>query len=925
MNTGFEIEVSAVVDEASAKEAGKKLNTYVLNSLKDGYIKIPAAVEAEFNKDGKASKQLREAHREFIDQWKKMSSVGFDSSSEELDDFIEKYNKFVKLMSKEGQYNTKQNNALKKSGLGTVLRSYTTQTQKITKRLEEVTKEATSVVSDKPHKTTSKRISKVKSEEEFRSTGSKDSKKGKIRISTPENTPILDKYMTPKEESPKRVNKRYIEDLDKGAGRAKASTPGAPTNLGVRTPGWDDIYLDEERIEANDKAGTNIGKNRWMNSLAADMKSIRKKERESLKYKERNDEVIATEEKSDRKRKFRDDAGLAGVDAKENSKLFAGLLLRELAKLQGGIVHGRPDTDESDIIDQLALILSDARNREEPIEKTAVSVSNMLMNRYNAHKGVLGITDGSVKGEGVNQEEADRVLRNIYKILDRLLRVEGKMLAHTLNSDDNTAIYTKLKQALQETDNTNKMRDTLNKILQTENKRYVQDVRDYSMERIADSAEATKNRESLAASKDIGQTVTQDATTGFNADASSSIAIDQLVGIRSANEQLRKSLEVSTDTSNVQSSVTKSDRISSHRLPKTNGVESILVEILSWVKAIGTRIKAKVPEPEIKSKPITSLAELREPIERALTLIKGQTVRDHSISQNSNAYVPTPIDRTNNIFRKPEKTKPEFMKPRKEQVAVETPDVIELPDSVTVEPGSLKKLLRKIFKSSESEADRIMSLSRSEQARMYAERVETFGTNNGRQLSDTGAIANAKYIKSLYHRLGENNQNLFQNVKLTEGYGKVDTDSILGELNKVLSGSAMFKAQTGGGVLRNILGSATFYAGMPSLEKSRAEAEGLNQVMGNVRKEVLTLIQGLETKQDTLNAMVASGSAVIDKSGGINEKASSPAAVKMFYDAEEQKRVLKGALSEVQRIDEVVKSCGGNVHKIVKRIRICYA
>lgn len=137
INTGLEIEVSAVVDEASAKEAGKKLNTYVLNSLKDGYIKIPAAVEAEFKKDGKASKELREAHREFIKQWKKMSSVGFDSSSEELDDFVKKYNKFTKLMSKEGQYNTKQNNALKDSKLGSLLKSYTDQMNKITKALEQ--------------------------------------------------------------------------------------------------------------------------------------------------------------------------------------------------------------------------------------------------------------------------------------------------------------------------------------------------------------------------------------------------------------------------------------------------------------------------------------------------------------------------------------------------------------------------------------------------------------------------------------------------------------------------------------------------------------------------------------------------------------------------------------------------------------------
>lgn len=234
--------------------------------------------------------------------------------------------------------------------------------------------------------------------------------------------------------------------------------------------------------------------------------------------------------------------------------------------------------------------------------------------------------------------------------------------------------------------------------------------------------------------------------------------------------------------------------------------------------------------------------------------------------------------------------------------------------------GQLRKLFKDIMPM--SEADRIMSATREEQELMRAERIERFGLNNGRQMTDTGDIASVRRTKELFgwiYSSDKDNQELFQDVRLTPGYSRkgIDTTKILRSLNDVLSGPEMFKAQTGG-TLRNIIGSMTAYIGMPSLEKSRAQAEGLNQVMADVRGEVLGLIQAINTGEATLRGMEKRGTVEFNEEGQMIKGTSS--ARKVFADMEEQKGLLKSALAEVKMIDQVVESTGGRISAIVKNL-----
>ena len=302
---------------------------------------------------------------------------------------------------------------------------------------------------------------------------------------------------------------------------------------------------------------------------------------------------------------------------------------------------------------------------------------------------------------------------------------------------------------------------------------------------------------------------------------------------------------------------------------------------------------------------------------------------EHTGKQKEISGLPTPLvynAETKKFEQTSAKTEEvDYTDPRNQGLKIA--EAVEFSESeINSYSKGIKGVLERVFKELNftSEADRIMSMNAKQQKRMYAQRLETYGLNRGRNMTDTGDIADVKRTKSLFgwiYKNDEKNKQLFQNVKLTPGFtgdSSIDTTAIMKSLNKVLSGPEMFKAQTGG-VLRNIIGSMTGYIGMPSLEKSRAEADGLNQVMANVRKEVLGLIQDIQRKEFALSGMKDAGTAKFTKDGRITSD-SSLVAQNLFTKLEEQKGVLRAALAEVGAIDKVVGKCGGKVSKIVKQI-----
>ena len=213
----------------------------------------------------------------------------------------------------------------------------------------------------------------------------------------------------------------------------------------------------------------------------------------------------------------------------------------------------------------------------------------------------------------------------------------------------------------------------------------------------------------------------------------------------------------------------------------------------------------------------------------------------------------------------------------------------------------------------------IMAKTSEEQDKMMSERIKKYGISRGNGPTDTGDKTMIARRLSLF-RNKDYFKTLFKDINLTEGV-KIDTTDVTDKLAKALSGREMFKAQTGGW-LKNILGAATggaAFAFQPSLEKSRARAEGVNQIMANIRKVLNDTVQDIQDKESKLRGMKASGDLKLDAKGNVLESSSTEAKA-LVLQLQESKDVLNSVLADTKYVDEVVSKTHGRIGGIIKQL-----
>lgn len=468
-----------------------------------------------------------------------------------------------------------------------------------------------------------------------------------------------------------------------------------------------------------------------------------------------------------------------------------------------------------------------------------------------------------------------------------------------------------------------------------------------NLDTIGHSDEQIASNQAIEVDKDTLSMVSTDTSTGFNTDQNAAKMISHQI---SANRLLGEIKDLlSQAVSNIiKNPLNSNGGNNGGKYPppenpsnddnNVNGpYQSILAQIAQYLQNIDINVGNILQS--------TGFIPNRPP----LATIKGQTATTHKVAKESF------IDTTNynrlhseTLSREIEQEREEAIKKATEQkYSIEkgkkerqaelekearnreagriTTDKVELSNVITSEPTWLDKFqetFRNIF-SSAPEVDKFMSMNDEERMRARARRKEIFGESDDDRLTSTGGVARARYKKSLYGWKSKQpeDDDIFQKVRLTKGFNRdetINTDAILQNLNKVLSGPEMFKAQTGG-LFANLIGPPTLYLGQPSLEKSRAEAEAANTIMSGLRTDVLDLVQKVQGKEMTLKGMQDEGTAKFTKEGIITED-SSENAKKTFLDLEELKSVLSEVLAEVEAVDSVVESSDGNVHTIFQRL-----
>lgn len=869
-DANLNIEVNAVANKQSAEQAVNELVSGVQKASNKGRIEVPVDITVPIDN---TKKKLTKAQEDITSEISKMMAKGFSASGKDIDTLTSKFEAFIKALDAAGK--GRQNKTFRE------IRRQVEELQKSYKALKTETNSAKSYT---PKATNTRKSTK-------RNLTSEEKQLSKERI----DNAVEQVYK-------RKGYDKLSKDLSKGASRAKAATPGASINLGVRSPAMGGPYVSEETLRKSDISPYALVDE---TRKAREAQEIKKAERASLTSRR-----ATTEEIEDSKQRVKQREAAGRSQSGTEYELVKKALLTELAKIQGGLIKGRPDTTSQKLIDQvLANLTYDEQNGVDPL-KSIMGIHKMLQKRYDT-KGKIGITDGSVKGEGKNQEETNETLKQIYKILGQFIDARQAVVDNVRNirdtlvnnrSSDKNSLYNQELNRIMNSDQMQAMKDALNPISGTLTRTLAQNTREGTRESIADQAAGRASREGNSISSDILETVEQDASTGFNTEKASNALIKAtdsgLSDIFSVLSDIRDILQTIT-VGKIAGGISGGGSIGgqTYKKPKIHGLPTDIVinpetGLFYKTKAKGQRGR----KPKVQKLPTV-----------------------FNIDNEQAKYDAARRKRLENSIEEERIQIEKGEHPSQQRSFLESSNIFTTQKGIF---GQLRKIIKDILP--QTEVDKIMSANAQEQARMRAERIETYGLNRGRDLTDTGDIADVKRTKSLFgwiYKNDEKNKQLFQDVQLTPGFTgdkAIDTTSIMEALNKVLSGSEMFKAQTGG-TLRNIIGSFTGYIGMPSIEKSRAQAEGLNQVMANVRNEVLQLIQDIQAKESTLLGMQERGTARFDREGRITDD-SSLAAKNTFTKLEEQKGVLRAALAEVGMIDQVVTKTGGKVSKIIKNL-----
>ncbi|MDE6946285.1 MAG: hypothetical protein K2P14_03780 [Anaeroplasmataceae bacterium] len=826
--TGLNIPVSAYADKNSAKEAVNDLTKGILNSLKDGYIAIPAEVKTSFNK---SSKELDKAQKDIIKQWEKMSKEGFSSSEKYLNDLINKYQKFKKLAGQEGKGNSKQTKWLT-STIGKALQPYLAQKREL---------EGIIASFEKTTKTT---------------------KKSKRRN---------DKYNPDFGSHSEKEIKSNIKDQQRRQTKGLKSITG-PMDYKTRSganPGRTNDYSFK-------MSESSPYQSLWALTEARTRKEMKQREKDSLvEYKDMEKAKNAPKGRSTTKA--------------EDLNIKASKSITELKNMIVGIEQGVTGLGLESVKDQIGIILDLFTKNGKDLEETFHAIRNAMEFPYSDNpRRRLGSTDGTNKEPSQTVKDIEDT---VYKALNELwemtpkaiammkrFAVEGEKATKTIKKSTNNLAegikikssrnqnsrYEKSKGESRESDNYKKMQSVFEKQTSLA-------MNEYDAERVAD-----------ATLENIERT---DAEDGFNSEQNTV----ELIG-------------------------------------EIKNIDSILIAILDNIGIIIDNLKRTIP-PEIpeaieKATDNTNLPDLYRYFENGKWMTAG--VVDHGketsgikkfkditdYAKLGQKMAVAEIERERAQIEKgihPSQQKSNMI-PRSQDLASAFDD------------GKVLSAIKKVFSRAmgSSEVERIMSMNEAEQEKLRAERITRFGMSDGsKNPITTGDKIRLNRVADLWNaRKGSTKgTNPFEDLQLTKGIG-IDSKAITEALQTAIQKN-MFKAQTGG-ALQNLVGSMTFYAGMPSIEKSRAEADAANQILANIREAALTLLQAIQSKETDLRGLETSGKVQFDDKGMLVSGTSEAKAT--FAEMEDLKMSLRGVLAEAQMVDDVTESWGDNITKVLQNL-----
>lgn len=895
---GLNITVGAVADKKSAEKAVNDITKAVDSSVKGGHIEVPVDITVPINKN---KSKLTKAQKDITSELSKMMTEGFSASGKDIERLTNKFNKFKKEFKDAGEV------------------------QKYSKVFQEIKKEVTAI--EREYKKVQK-LSKT--------------------VSAP-------KVQTNTTSVKKQTQSRDI----KKSNRSMAGAPkGFPTDTSFNKKG----KATEKTLMDSKRGGPYATP---FNQQVLDSKQIARKTYEKDSYKVEKDKVKTEKAYSDAIKEVTRE-----LTEQEKAIQKASLAAVESANELNKLERGKEDSDP----EKFKMLAKAAMDYTQKAGKSNWDSMNMLTNlemgRYHGMSSdLIGVGYDKTKGEGENHVEANKALSDLmdtftdvmtdseralksYEAQQRRILAGLKDWAGLAALDKNSSVT---KQRTSNKDNNLLIKEIKrNQDIASETTQAVKagnsvtesqlsyDKIEHSAERVADNAEGTKNQK-------IVDEINTDLSTGFNQESKSNELISAVKGskdgetevdISSILEELKTLLIGLTNSApgKQANDISSMDTLSETMCPCQSILESILKEthiisvytdsmtqnLKDVAKKLGMTEKNNLPaviegegvkdrtEKEIDKTNYNKLHDdkLKREIElERNTAIVHNAVEKQKTDRDEKQQIYESLFKKNGVldtWGQGEKGA-NSIKGSKTQIS-----------PFQYQSSQLLRTLKDIFKpdSTRKNARDLANLTQSQQEEIQAKRIEKFGiTKEGRD-TDTGDISQVYRTRKNFG-WGKNVENPFADLKLSEGIN-LDTTEITEALQSAIQKN-QFSAQTGG-FFKNLIGPMTLYLGQESIEKSRARADGANEIMANMRDAIQDLLSGILDKETKLRGMESAGLATFENGMLVEDKSKNGAATKLFGDLESQKDALRGVLADAAMVEEVVEETGGNVNKILKRL-----
>lgn len=881
MDTELDILIRAITDVKSADDATKQLVDRVFSKLKDGAIELPINSKLDKSELKKLDDNVKQARKEVVSRYNKLQKEmadpkGFDAFSDKaINELVELGKAYAKFNSKASGQSKNSTTAVSdvKAALGEVFQLYENEIKLLNSKIKELN------LQDKVSKTliTTRRV------------------RGPRNFGTHSKEEI--------DANIEQNNKRKYKGLSSIAPKEASTTIDA---------GRTNKHL--MKLSEYSSYGSN-----WATELSRILKIEIEKAAETLtSWIEPNYKVGGKDNK----------IGLGNTTSKTTEKQFLGDTIKavknQLTKAIRDLESGSEEITLDTLKEYAAVIKVLTKAIGKTTEDAEKTITGSIEKVYNSNTEVktrrgtkstltkIGGVDrdeGKEKGVGVAHDNTQKLVKALYESMHQW---DSEVIADTISkemiSGTDKTIKAVNKNNKKQSSNTSADKQVGEVKLSSDYKtamaqlttttdgvfaevrngtkatqaQMTYDKIENVREAVSDSNEQQTGEQNKDINRDVARAVKKDVGTGFNTDAKA----NELIGL----------------VRNILTAITGVSSTNTNEPPD----EASNKQQSSEIETTDTK-KFERPDYSLEMKAVyAEIEEAFEPIKSVLasvpTLNSNKESKETSNPSGGGPNKSTTDVSENNSERQVEKSKI-YASPFNQGVFKNFETIIE----------------RLIGTSKRYE--KILSANADEQDEMAAERIEQYGLNNGRNPNDTGDKAGMRRILELYRTNKssiEQNPELIQNIQLTPGRD-VDTTELLKELNKALSGDKMAKAQNGGGFWKNALGFATGglgYAFMPSLEKSRAQADGLNQMLGNISNALQSVLINIQTKETELSGLQKKGDIKFDDKGNVLHGTS--AAKKTLADLEEEKLVLDTIKADLLANDEIIKKTGGRFSQLVK-------